>query len=105
MVFVRSHFGKMQLWIVEHVFIHRKVTVVMNHKIQFFKCFDSLVQVPFSEEKSVQLFRVAFFWRDFFQNPYLKVSFQGVVAFGGHFATLCLEVDNYKAFFPHYQLW
>ena len=36
----------------------------------FFKCYDSLVQVPFSEDESVQLFRVAFFRSDFFQNPY-----------------------------------
>ena len=27
----------------------------------FFKCYDSLVQVPFCEDESVQLFRVAFF--------------------------------------------
>ena len=28
-----------------------------------------------------------------------KVSFQGVVALGGHFDTLCQEVDFYEAFF------
>ena len=28
-----------------------------------------------------------------------KVSVQGVVALGGHFATLCLEVDFYEANF------
>ena len=29
-----------------------------------------------------------------------KVSVQGVVAIGGHFATLCQEVDFKKHFFP-----
>ena len=34
------------------------------------------------------------------KNSYTpKVSVQGVVALGGHFATLCLEVDFYEAFF------
>ena len=28
-----------------------------------------------------------------------KVSVQGVVALGGHFATLCQELDFYEAFF------
>ena len=28
-----------------------------------------------------------------------KVSFQGVVALGGHFDKLCQEVDFYEAFF------
>ena len=28
-----------------------------------------------------------------------RVSVQGVVAIGGHFATLCQEVDFYEAFF------
>ena len=33
-------------------------------------------------------------------NSYIpKVSVQGVVALGGHFATFCLEVDFYEAFF------
>ena len=61
MDFERSLFGKMQLWIVEYFFLHKKVPVVMNHNYDFFKCYDSLVQGPFCEEKSVQLFRVAFF--------------------------------------------
>ena len=30
------------------------------------------LQVPFCEEKSVQLVRVAFFRSDFLQNPYLN---------------------------------
>ena len=30
------------------------------------------LQVPFGEEKSVQLFRVAFFRSDFLQNPYFN---------------------------------
>ena len=38
----------------------------------FFKCYDSLVQVPFCEDESVQLFRVAFFQSDFLQNPYFS---------------------------------
>ena len=65
----------MQLWIVEHFFLHKKVPVVMNHNIwKKIICYDSLQQVPFREEKSVQLFRAAFFRRDFFQNPYFKVQ-------------------------------
>ena len=32
-----------------------------------------------------------------------KVSFQGVVALGVHFATSCQELDFYEAFFFHYQ--
>ena len=63
----------MQLWIVEHFHLHKKVPVVMNHNIIFFfECYDSLVQVPFCEDENVQLFRVAFFRRDFFQNPYFS---------------------------------
>ena len=34
---VRSPFRKMQLWIVEHFFLHKKVPVVMYHNIQFFQ--------------------------------------------------------------------
>ena len=30
---------------------------------------------------------------------YVKVSVQGVVALGGHFATLCQELDFYEAIF------
>ena len=37
MDFVKSHFGKMQLWIVEHFHLHKKVPVVINHNIQFFQ--------------------------------------------------------------------
>ena len=48
----------------------------MNHKIIFFKCYDSLLQVPFCEDESVQLFRVAFFRSDFFQNPYFNGSIE-----------------------------
>ena len=35
-------------------------------------CYDSLLQVPFYEEKSVRLFRVAFFRSDFLKNPYFN---------------------------------
>ena len=35
-------------------------------------CYDSLLQVPFSEEKSVQLFRVAFSGSVYLQNPYFS---------------------------------
>ena len=45
----------MQLWQVEHIFLHCIV-----------------LQVPFCEEKSVQLVRVAFFRSDFLQNPYFS---------------------------------
>ena len=33
MDFVKSHFDKMQLWIVEHFHLHKKVPVLMNHNI------------------------------------------------------------------------
>ena len=33
----------------------------------------SVVQVPFCEDESVQLFRVAFFQSDFLQNPYFSL--------------------------------
>ena len=37
-------------------------------------------------------------------SNFSKVSVQGVVALGGHFATLCQEVDFYEAnFFFHYE--
>ena len=58
----------MQLWIVEHFFLHKKVPVVMNHNIwKKIICYDSLQQVPFRE-------RVAFFLSDFLQNPYFRPS-------------------------------
>ena len=37
---------------------------------------DLLLQVPFCEEKSVQLFRVAFFRSDLLQNPYFSKNIQ-----------------------------
>ena len=39
------------------------LTAVMN----------STIEVPFCDEKSVQLFRVAFFRSDFLQNPYFSL--------------------------------
>ena len=72
MDFVRSHFGKNAT--LNTFFLHKKVPVVMNHNIRFFKCYDLLLQVPFCEEKSVQLFRVAFFRKDFLQNQYFSVG-------------------------------
>ena len=133
MDFERSQFGKMQLWIVEHFHLHKKVPVLMNHNTwknhmlwftdygrpvrkssslhspkptpapkifwvrpkhilsatlaQIFRflwflpslgvrspCYDLLLHVPFSEDESVQLFRVAFCRSDFFQNPYFSRS-------------------------------
>ena len=60
--FCKKSLRKMQLWIVEHFHLHKKIPVLMNHNIWFFfKCYDSLVQVPFCEDESVQLFKVAFF--------------------------------------------
>ena len=68
MDFVRSPFRKMQLWIVEHFFLHKKVPVVMNHIIRYFQMLWFITTGTFFEEKCVQLVRVAFFRRDFFQN-------------------------------------
>ena len=72
MDFERSPFGKMQLWIVEHFHLHKKVPVVMNQTYNFFKCYDSFGTGTLCEDESVELFRVAFFQRDFFQNPYFS---------------------------------
>jgi hypothetical protein len=71
MDFERSQFGKMQHWIVEHFHLHKKVPVLI---IRFEKivCYDLLLQVPFCEDESVQLFRVAFCRSDFLQNPYFN---------------------------------
>ena len=52
----------------------------MNHNIwKKIVCYDSLLQVPFCEDESVQLFRVAFFWIDFFQNPYFNYVVAGIL--------------------------
>ena len=72
MGFERSQFGKIQLWIVEHFHLHKKVPVLMNHNI--FKkiiCYDLLLQVPLCEDESVQLFRVAFCRSDLFTKSIL----------------------------------
>ena len=61
MDFERSPLGEMQLWIVEHFHLHEKVPVLMNHNNwKKNECYDLLLQVPFCEDESVQLFRVAF---------------------------------------------
>ena len=60
MDFVRIHIGEMQLLQVEHFFLHKKVLTCI------------VLQVPFCEEKSVQLVRVAFFRSDFLQNQYFN---------------------------------
>ena len=41
--------------------------------MDFVKSHFGKMQVPFCEEKSVQLVRVAFFRSDFLQNPYFRV--------------------------------
>ena len=57
----------------------------------------STIQVPFCEEKSVQLFRVAFFWSDFLQNPYFSsimewnFVFKGPTVYNLAIKTLALE--------------
>ena len=66
MDFERRSFRKMFFFI-------KKVPVLMKH-LKKNVCYDSLLQVPFCEEKSVQLFRVAFFQSDFLQNPYFRIS-------------------------------
>ena len=40
------------------------------------------IQVPFCEEKSVQLVRVAFYRSDFLQNPYFKGQLISKFPFG-----------------------
>ena len=94
MDFERSQFGKMQLWIVEHFHLHKKVPVLMNHNI-WIVCYDLLLQVPFCEDEIVQLFRVAFCRSDFLQNPYFSFLLQLVYLFiytGTHYtAPIWLE--------------
>ena len=75
MDFGRSHFGKMQLWIVQHFHLRKKVPVVMNHNMWFFSnVMIHYYRYLFCEDESVQLFRVAFFQRDFLQNPYFSIT-------------------------------
>ena len=57
MDFVRSHFGKMKLWPVEHFWL------------TFFQISADLEK---KWAKSVQLVRVSFFLIDFLQNPYFE---------------------------------
>ena len=64
MDFVRSQFGKMQLWIIEHFFLHKKVPVVMNHYIRLF-------QMLWFISTGTFLWRVAFFQREFFTKSIL----------------------------------
>ena len=47
----------MQLWPVEHLFHHKRVPVVSKDTCS--------IQVPFCDEKSVQVVGVAAFWSDF----------------------------------------
>ena len=48
------------------------------------------------------IFKVVKFNPNSFKNiGKFKVSVQGVVALGGHFATFCQEVDFYDFFFPY----
>ena len=63
----------MQLWIVEHFHLHKKVPVVMNHNLRFFQMLWFISTGTLLWRWSVQLFRVAFFRMDFFQNPYFSV--------------------------------
>ena len=55
------------------------------------------LQVPFCEEKSVQLFRVAFFRSDFLQNPYFRwqVKFKKRLK-NGHWSNF--KNQNWKSF-------
>ena len=53
----------MQLWLVEHLFHHKRVPVVLQ--VAFCDEKTLVLQVPFCDEKSVQLVRVASFQSDF----------------------------------------
>ena len=50
-------------------------------------CYDLLLQVPFCEDESAQLFRVAFCRSDFLQNPYFNARFS--VVFPPKFSKKC----------------
>ena len=54
MDFVRSHFGKMQLWQVEHFFLHKKVPVYYYTVIVF-----NFLELHFSEVTSYQIHTLA----------------------------------------------
>ena len=45
-----------------------------NHGFLKYGFCKKTIQVPFCEEKNVQLFRVAFFHSDFLQNPHFSSS-------------------------------
>ena len=71
----------------------------------FFKCYDSLVQVPFFEDESVQLFRVAFFQSDFLQNPYFRWADSYLVGQLNNLRAYNLELSFQYTFFHQIGLW
>ena len=48
------------------------VKLSLKEELDFFDGTAIVLKVPLCEEKSVQLFRVAFFRSDFLQNPYFS---------------------------------
>ena len=70
MDFVRSHFGKMNLWPVEHFFPHFRHELFPGSS----SCFrvPAVLEVPQNEEKSVQLVKGSSFRSDFSHNPYFS---------------------------------
>ena len=68
MDFVKSHCGKMQLWIVEHFHLHKKVPVVINHNIQFFQT----LWYIFLTRNFMNLLKYGFWKKSLLQNPTLN---------------------------------
>ena len=85
--FCKNHFGKMQLWLVEHFFLHKKVPVQCStcQSCIFLKWFlqtHNLEQFFLTEGQTIfgnkipflfcLLLIIAFFRSDFLQNPYFS---------------------------------
>ena len=74
MDFERSHFGKKQLWIVEHFHLHKKVPVLMNHNI-WKNCmlwFITKYRYLFVKMKMFNYSELHFAGVTFLQNPYFN---------------------------------
>ena len=78
MDFVRSHFGKMQLWIVEHFFLWKNVPVLMNHNIWKNHMFWFITTGTFLWRKKCSTSQSCIFPNDFLKNPYFSIVFSQV---------------------------
>ena len=77
MDFVKSPFGKLQLWIVKHFFLHNKVPVLMNHNIWKKLCF------------MMHYYRYLFVKKKVFN--YSELHFSEVISYKIHTSTICAK--------------